>query len=658
MTVLFLLSVPVLLLGAGLTLALRSNRARALAALASQAVATLLVLMSLLPTLRGHAALEVVWPWPSPIHSIAFRVDALGAFFLAWSLPMTCLGTLYAVGYLQRYFREGRNGGWHFALLNLVCLSFVLIYSVQNSLVFLLGWEIAAVAAWLLVIWDYGNQKIRFAGFNYLVSTHIGLFVLVAAFMLLHSETHSMDFVSFGRFLSRPTPLRGTIFLLLGVSFALKSAFFPFHTWLPRAHAAAPAHVSALMSGVIHKAGLFAFLRFTLLMGKPEEWMGWSVLCFGLLSAFFGIIYTTTQRDLKRLLGYSSTENVGIAAIGFGIGYLGWAWGVPALLVCGFAGGLLHILNHALFKCLLFYGAGSVYRATHTVDIERLGGLAKRLPVTATLFLVGALAIAALPPLNGFVSELLVYSALLSGRAPTGQANILLIAFAAVLAFVGAVSALSMTRAFGLTFLGSPRDATVHEGEEAPASMWVPMALHALGVLALGLVPQLALGAISPTLELFALGHGSSSARATVAPLVVANPLLAVGLATAGGLAWYFGRSARRSPTWGCGYTAISPRMQYTGSSFSEHFIRLFETFLPSARRERLPEEAFPQQASHLGTHHFDAVERRTFEMLRQAEDLIAQASERIPEQSRFAFAAGLVALVIIGALVLGGSGP
>lgn len=658
MTALFLLSVPVLLLGVGLTLALRSNLARALAALASQATATVLVLVSLLPTLRGDVALEVVWPWPSPIHSIAFRVDALGAFFLAWSLPMTFLGTLYAVGYLRPYFHGGRNGGWHFALLNLVCLSFVLIYSVQNSLVFLLGWEIAAVAAWLLVIWDYGNQKVRFAGFNYLVSTHIGLFVLVAAFMLLHSETRSMDFASFGKFLSRPSPLRGTIFLLLGVSFALKSAFFPFHTWLPRAHSAAPAHVSALMSGVIHKAGLFAFLRFTLLMGKPEEWMGWGVLCFGLLSAFFGVLYTTTQRDLKRLLGYSSTENVGIAAIGFGIGYLGWAWGVPALAICGFAGGLLHILNHALFKCLLFYGAGSVYRATHTVDIEKLGGLAKRLPITATLFLIGALASAALPPLNGFVSEFLVYSALLSGSAPTGQANILLIAFAAVLAFVGAVSALSVTRAFGVTFLGSPRDAKVHVGEDAPASMWGPMALHALAVLAFGLVPQLALDAISPTLKLFSLGHDLSAAQAAVAPLALANPLLAAALASAAGLAWYLGRRAKRSATWGCGYTATSPRMQYTGSSFSEQLVRLFEAFLPSVRRERLPEETFPRHASHLATHHFDAVERRMFEMLGQAEDLIAHASERIPEQSRFAFAAGLVALVIIGALVLGGAGP
>jgi hydrogenase-4 component B len=658
MTVLFLLSVPVLLVGVALAVALRSNLARALAALSSQATATGLVLVSLLPTLRGESALEVVWPWPRPINSIAFRVDALGAFFLAWSLPMTLLGTVYAVGYLRPYFHRGRNGGSHFALLNLVCLSFVLIYSVENALVFLLAWEIAAVAAWLLVIWDYGNQKIRFAGFNYLVSTHVGLFVLVAAFMLLHSETRSMDFAAFGRFLSRPSPLRGTIFLLLGVSFALKSAFFPFHTWLPRAHSAAPAHVSALMSGVIHKAGLFAFLRFTLLMGKPEEWMGWGVLSFGLLSAFFGILYTTTQRDLKRLLGYSSTENVGIAAIGFGLGYLGWAWGVPSLAVCGFAGGLLHVVNHAFFKCLLFYAAGGVYRATHTVDIERLGGLAKRLPATAALFLVGALAISGLPPFNGFVSEFVIYSALLSGSAPSGQGNVLLIGFAAVLAFVGGVGALSMTRAFGLTFLGKPRDSRISVDDDVPTSMGAAMSLHALGVVVLGLVPQVSVAAISPTLKLFVAEQALGSLAGGTAPLEIANPLLAAGFVIAGGAAWLLGRNARRSATWGCGYTAGSPRMQYTGGSFSEQLARLFLAFLPSLRRQRLPEETFPRQRGQLATHHFDPVERRTFEMLGQAEDLVAHASERIPEQSRFAFAAGLVALIVIGALVLGGSSP
>jgi hydrogenase-4 component B len=658
MTLLFLLSVPVLLLGAALALALRSNLSRAIAALVSQIIGNGMVLVSLLPTLRGRQALGVVWPWPTPINSIAFRVDALGAFFLAWSLPMTTLGTLYAVGYLRPYFRAGRNGGWHFALLNLVCLSFVLIYSVQNALVYLLAWEIAAVSAWLLVIWDYPNQRIRFAGFNYLVSTHVGLFVLVAAFMLLHSETRSMDFASFGRFLSHPSPLRGTVFLLLGVAFALKSAFFPFHTWLPRAHSAAPAHVSALMSGVIHKAGLFAFLRFTLLMGKPEEWMGWGVLCFGLLSAFFGILYTTVQRDLKRLLGYSSTENVGIAAMGFGIGYLGWAWDMPALTALGFAAGLLHILNHALFKCLLFYAAGSVYRAAHCVDIERLGGLAKRLPITASLFLVAALASAALPPLNGFVSEFLVYSALLAGKAPSDQANVLLIGFAAVLAFVGGVGALAATRAFGLTFLGAPRDSHLHVGDDAPPSMWIPMAIHAAFVVAFGLSPLLAFASIKPVLQLFPLGNAGGAAMVSLSPLSLAQPLLAVSLLGVGAMAWYLGRNARRASTWGCGYTAVSPRMQYTGSSFSEQFARLFAAFLPSVRREQLPDETFPKRSSHLSTHHFDAVERRMFEMLGQAEDVVSHASERIPEHSRFAFAAGLVALIVIGALVLGAQSP
>jgi hydrogenase-4 component B len=390
-------------------------------------------------------------------------------------------------------------------------------------------------------------------------------------------------------------------------------------------------------------------------MGKPEEWMGWGVLSFGLVSAFFGILYTTTQRDLKRLLGYSSTENVGIAALGFGIGYLGWSWGIPSLTVCGFAGGLLHVLNHALFKCLLFYAAGSVYRATHSVDIERLGGLARRLPATTALFLVGALAIAALPPLNGFVSELIIYSALLSGSAPSDQGNVLLICYAAVLAFVGGVGALSTTRAFGLTFLGTPRDASVHAGKEAPLSMWLPMALHAAGVVVFGLVPQLGLAAIGPALSLFSAGQAGFVAS-SLAPLTIANPLLAAALVLAGSLAWWRGRGARRSVTWGCGYTAASARMQYTASSFSDQLTRLFRAFLPSVRREDLPGEVFPRRAGHLSTHHFDPVERRTFEMLGQAEDLVEHASERIPEQSRFAFAAGLVALVIIGALVLGGS--
>jgi hydrogenase-4 component B len=651
-----LLALPVLVIGAAVTLGLRSNRASAGVAVVSQALASALVLVGIAPLLRGAPPLEAAWEWPRPLERIAFRVDALGAFFLAWSLPMTLLGTIYAIGYLRPYFDKGRHGAPHFALLNMVSASFVLVYSVQNALVFLLGWEVAAVSAWLLVIWDYRNQKIRFAGFNYLVSTHVGLFVLVAAFMLLHSRTDSMDFTAFGAFLAQQNPLRGTVFVLLGVSFALKSAFFPFHTWLPRAHSAAPAHVSALMSGVIHKAGLFAFLRFTFLLGHPEAWMGWSVLCFGALSAFFGVLYTATQRDLKRLLGYSSTENVGVAAMGFGIGCLGWTWNVPVLVAVGFGGGLLHVLNHAVFKCLLFLAAGAVYRATHTIDLERLGGLAKRAPRTTALFLLGSVTMCALPPMGCFASELMIYRGLLSGEAPSPEGNAVLVAGAAVLAFVGAVAALAATRAFGVAFLGHAREPALQaRAGDPPPSMLGSMLAFAVAAVALGLAPELGVAVVHAAVELV---PGRAAAPFDVTPIASAlwcSRALAVVLLLVGIAAWLRGRRARRSAVWGCGYTAPVPRAQYTGSSFAEPFARIFKSVLPAVRRECMPEGPFPAQPGYLATHHADSVETRMFEVLGQGENLVVQTSARISEQPRFAFAAGLLALVVIGALVLGG---
>lgn len=647
----------VLIVGAILALALPRNGLRAAAALGSQAVACILAIAPLLGVLRTGAAIEGSWAWSYPVEIIALRIDGLGAFFLVWSLPMTLLGTVYAVGYLRPYFTAGRNGGPQFALLNMTSLAFLVVYSVQNALVFLLGWEIAAIAAWLMVIWDYRNQKTRFAGFNYLVSTHLGLFVLVAAFMLMYAESGSMDFRSFGVVLAKPGRLRSVAFLLLGASFALKSAFFPFHAWLPRAHSAAPAHVSALMSGVIHKAGLFAFLRFMLLFGKPEEWMGWSVLIFGAASAFFGVLYTSSQRDLKRLLGYSSTENVGIAAMGFGVGCLGITWGNPALVAAGFGGGLLHLFNHALFKCLLFYAAGAVYRAAHTVDLERLGGLLRRLPHAGWLFLLGGVAISALPPLNGFISELIIYSGLLSGAAPSAPANAALVTAAALLAFVGAVSALSMVRAFGIAFLGRPRDASVHVSSATPIWMTAPMYLHGAGIVLLGLYPAAGLAVTRSAASLFAasgLPAADTDFAALLGPVQVAVRLLVVVTLVACVVGLVLGRRARRDVTWGCGYTAPNTRMQYTASSFSAQFTRLFEAFLPQLRREQLSREIFPLEPGRIGTHHVDAVERRMFEVLGQGEEMITQASSRIPEQPRFAFAAGLLALVIAVGLLLG----
>jgi len=640
-----LLSAQVLLLAGALAclLPLR-NGLRAALGLLSQGVAAALVLWVAVPVVLGGAPLEGELAWAHPVGTLKMRLDALGAFFLMWSLPMTLLGSLYAVGYLRRHFAGERHVGVHYALLNMTALSFVLVYTGDHALVFLLGWEIAALAAWLLVIWDYPNQKVRFAGFNYLVSTHVGLIFLVAAFMILYTHSASWELGSFGRWLqAHPGPERNLVFLLLLASFGLKSAFFPFHSWLPRAHAAAPAHVSALMSGVIHKAGLYALLRFVLLMGRPDEWMGWFLIGFSLLSAVIGALYTVGQRDLKRLLGYSSTENVGIAGLGLGVGCLGLAWGHPALVTLGLAGALLHVLNHAFFKCQLFYAAGAVYQATHTVDVERLGGLARVMPWTAISFLLGGVAIAALPPLNGFTSEFVIYAGLFHGHAVAPWARVALLAVAAGLAFVGAVSALSITRAFGVVFLGAPRDSSITPPHEVSRWMLWPTLLHAAGVVLLGVAPVFGLALVegSVRLALAALpGAGGDALQALQALGATLSRIGAISgaLALAAALLWWLRSLARGQPasshvTWGCGYPAPSARMQYSGSSFAWDFAQRFRGALLLLRRQHAPQGYFPQDG-YLITDCVDAVERRLFTVIKHGDES-AGATARRPTRRR-----------------------
>ncbi len=654
-----------LLLGAIACIVVPGNGRRAAVGIASQVAATLLVLIAVVPVLAHQPAIIAQLIWSYPVDLILLRIDGLGALFLAFSMPLTLLGAVYAHGYLQPFFKTDRNIGVHYALLNLVSISYLIIYSVENAMVFLLGWEIAALAAWLLVIWDYRNQKVRFAGFNYLVSTHLGLLFLITAFLILFSQTHSFDFSQFGVFLRAPGMTRNVTFLLLVASFGLKSAFFPMHTWLPRAHAAAPAHVSALMSGVIHKAGLYGLLRFTLLIATPDEWMGWFLIAFALLSAVTGVMYTVVQRDLKRLLGYSSTENVGIACLGFGLGYLGLAWHNPTLVVLGFAGGLLHVLHHAVFKCLLFYAAGAVYSATHSVDIERLGGLARKMPHTAIAFLLGGIAIAALPPLNGFVSEFLLYSGLFDDSVLGGQNRGLLVLAATVLAFVGAVSAFSITRAFGLTFLGSPRDPEIHEAHDPVLSMRSALYVLTALLFVFGLVPQVGLALVEvPTSQFIALTHrGLDVARVLAVPLAVLQPIVWVSVSVLlliGVLAalrkWAMPAPAAIHRTWGCGYTEPLPRAQYTGASFSGHLAGYYKRLLPTKLDRHMPEGPFPAEA-HLRTHTVDAVEDRMFEVLNTGEDSLAMLAEKAPLTPRIAFALGLVVLVATVAIVLAGTG-
>lgn len=639
----------VLASGAILALVLPGNSAKIAASLVTQAVASLIGVAVAVSVSRSGTPELVEVGWSYPVETVRFVVDPLGMFFVAWSLPMTLLGSVYGWGYLAHDLQH-RNAGPHFALLNLLGVSYLLVYTCQDTVGFLLGWEVAAVAAWLLVIWSYRDQRTRFAGFNYLVSTHAGLFVLAAALMVLHAQSSATWFSAFGSVLSVPSPLRTLTFGLLGAAFALKSAFFPVHTWLPRAHAAAPAHVSALMSGVIHKAGLYGFLRFTLLLGTPEEWMGWSVLAFGATSAVVGALFSTTQRDLKRLLGYSSTENVGIAAMGFGVGYLGLTWHAPALVALGFGGGLLHVLNHALFKCLLFYAAGAVNHATHTVDLERLGGLARSMPRTTVAAVVGGLAIAGLPPLNGFTSEFSLYAALF-GSGRTGTTGVALIGFGALLAFAGALSAFSMMRALGIGFLGVPRAPVTHPPVDPDWRMLAPMAAHAAGIVALGLVPPLGGWLVAP----------ASSAWGSTAPLAaslsgIAGPVgaLVAGLGLAAVASAFAGRGAARSVTWGCGYTAGTPRVQYTASSFVGPLAEWFAGVMPPVVTQHLPTGLFPSAGGSFRSNHPDPVEQRLYEGLGRGEQLSRDGFAHLATEPRVVFAIGLVGLLIGLAVVVG----
>ena len=660
------LAVMILALGAGLCLLPVSNATRVGMGLGSQALATILVLATSFPVLLGAPDISAAMPWSYPVGVLHIRLDALGAFFLSWSLPMTLLGSLYAVGYLRPFFKGPRHLGMHFALLNITAISFVLIYTGEHALIFLLGWELAALAAWLMVIWDYTNQKVRFAGFNYLISTHIGLIFLVAAVMTIYTHTGSWVLDDFGVWLANnPGTERNVIFLLLVTSFGLKSAFFPFHSWLPRAHAAAPAHVSALMSGVIHKAGLYALVRFMFLIGRPDEWMGWFLIGFSALSALVGALYTVGQHDLKRLLGYSSTENVGIAGIGLGVGCLGLSWGQPTLVALGFAGGLMHLLNHAFFKCQLFYAAGAVYQANHTVDMERLGGLARLMPWTALSFLLGGVAISALPPLNGFTSEFVIYSALFNGAAIGIWAKVALCAAGALLAFVGAVSALSITRAFGIVFLGSARDASIHAPVEVSRWMLLPMGLHALGVIVLGVAPVLGFLLVrGPTAIALALLPASNiNLLQPISNTLSRIGLISAALALAVALLWWLRTRTQSKPavqhvTWGCGYTAPNTRMQYTGSSFSRDFSTRFRGVLLMLQRRKAPTGYFPTD-SYLITDCVDAVERRLFSVINNGDASAKDWSQRLREDDpRIAFGIALVGIVAIAGFVVYSTGP
>ena len=553
---LFITAILVLLGGALLSFALSSRDERAVrtVALGSAIIAAVfLAALSLFTLLTGQNFVFTVYQ-PFPYLAISFFIDRLAAFFL---LLIAVIGGCVAV-YTVEYF-EHLGGGARRNLLcafgNLFILAMVLVVSSATTISFLLFWELMAASSFFLVMYEYTREETRKAGVFYFIMTQLStLFVMLGIFAL---------YVQTGSFAIAPltaagSPLITVAFLALFVGFAIKAGIIPFHKWLPYAHPASPSPISALLSGVMLKIAVYGLIRFLLDVFQPDIWWGVLILAAGTASAVLGIIYALKEHDVKAMLAYSSIENVGIVFVGIGLSIILLAADLPLLATISLLGALFHALNHALFKALLFLTSGSVVHATHTRDIEHMGGLAHRMPWTSGLFFVGAVSISALPPFNGFASELMIFSAFFSSVAVVDPLlKVLLFISLALFALTSALSMACFVKAFGSIFLALPRSSESEKAHEVSGMMLIGPGILAAACILLGLFSYKIF---------FLVGY-----PAVILDMLLIGILLLVMAALTYAFLYFFAsREVRVSETWGCGILSQQPATEYTGHGFSE----------------------------------------------------------------------------------------
>jgi hydrogenase-4 component B len=543
-------------------------------------------------------------PWQVPLAAAIVRVDALSAFFAAPVFLLAAVGAIYA----ERYWPSTKERAAYVrCFYGVVTGALALVMVASHMLFFVALWEIVALACFLLVGTETADANARSASWLYLAASHVATLSLFGVVTLIHSVTGSWSFAVLPEAVATGEGGRALFWLAI-LAFGIKAGLMPLHVWLPGAHAAAPTHVSALMSGVVIKMGIYGLVRVMSLYPVLPDWMGGTILALGIVSSILGVAFALAQHDIKRLLAYHSIENIGIIVVGLGVGWTARAHGLETLAALAFAGGLLHVWNHALFKSLLFLGAGGAIHAVHTREIDRMGGLARRMPLVAAGFLTGAIAISGLPPLNGFVSEWLIYVAgfkAAAGELHAGWPWMLLLAVVPALALTGALALACFVKAFGAVFLGNPRTPEAAAAENAPASMRYAMLPLVLGCAAIGLAP-LALAA--PLRRIVAIAGGVEVALVPVlTPLQWFAPPLALLFAGAIALLLISVRRAPRVVTWDCGYASPTARMQYTSSSMARGLIGFFAWVMPP--RVHAPHDLtlFPKSANLL-THVPDTV--------------------------------------------------
>jgi len=542
-------------------------------------------------------------PSTLPLLTFAIRLDPLASFFVLTISVVSFAASIFALGYVTEFYGRASISLLG-SLFNGFLLSMTLVVLADNGFFFLLVWELMSLFSYFLVVTEHEKTDVRYAGLFYLIMTHVGTAFIILTFLFLFQEGGSFSFEAF-RHPEQPLPdsMKTLVFLMALIGFGTKAGIVPLHVWLPYAHPAAPSHISALMSGVMIKTAIYALIRvyFDFFGGHFPWWWGFVVLVIGAFSALLGVMYALMEHDLKSLLAYHSVENIGIILLGIGAGMIFHSYGLDELAALGLIAGLYHTINHAVFKALLFLGAGSLLYATHTRNMEEYGGLLRRMPWTGAFFLIGAVSIAALPPTNGFVSEWLVFQSLfLSYQMPSLLMKLMLPIAAAMLALTGVLALTCFAKAFGISFLALPRSSHAKHAEEVPWSMRIGMGFLATVCIVLGLAPMIVVPIIdrvtasmtgtSVADKMLAL-DGWALAPVNVEFSSLSSPVLGLVLAGTAALglaivALHGSRAFRYGKTWGCGIN-LSPRMEYSATGFVQPIKRVFSTiYQPTVKLE------------------------------------------------------------------------
>jgi hydrogenase-4 component B len=526
--------------------------------------------------------------WVTPF-SFSLAVDRLSAFFLLLVCAVAVPVTIFAVPYFDLHY-AGQRRHWTWAFLSLFLLSMIVVVTASTGFAFLAGWELMTLVSAALILIEGGSPERRHNVFIYLLMMHVGAAAVAACFFLFLPYSHSLDFGAI-RAASAAIPggIRTAIFVAAFVGFGAKAGLIPLHLWLPRAHPIAPSPVSALMSGIMLKTAVYGFVRFAFdFLGGGPPWSGYVVLLAGAASGLLGVLYAIAEHDLKRLLAYHSVENIGIIYLGLGTSLLFLANHAPVWATLALIAALLHTFNHALFKSLLFLGAGAISTATHTVDLEELGGLQRRMPVTGTAFLIGCCSIVGLPLFNGFISEWLTFRSFLAGSVLTNtKAQIALPLMVGVLALIGGLAAACFVKVFGVAFLGRPRSAEAAHAVEVPILMRSGMTLLAAACLLIGILPGILLWPLASLVQTLIPGAGLPEEILSITRIIPWIAAAILGICTIVAL---FKRGERAVRTWACGLPELSSRMQYTSTAFSKPIRFVFaQVYRPDRKVERLP---------------------------------------------------------------------